>query len=652
MNNLSPGDPLQIGRYRVLSRLGRGGMGTVYLGQAPDGQRAALKVINSEYSQHEQFRMRFRREADAAQRVRRFCTAAVLEAALDGDQLYVVTEFVPGPNLEEAVRSGGPLRGSSLDALAVGVATALTAIHGAGVVHRDLKPSNVLLSPVGPRVIDFGIARALDTLSGVTGTGEIIGTPRYMAPEVLRGEPVSPACDVFSWGCLVAFAASGRAPFGGEALHAVLYQVLNTEPVLEGMETGLRELVTHAMDKDPARRPTSQQLLDHLVGRSAAPEQAAHSVQAVWQQSPPTLAEPAAWAGSGPGGTGVPGGPGTHAVPGGPAASTAPAGPDPYTASTGPDPYAAPGRPGAPAASGGPAPTVPAGAGTHAVPAGAGGAWPQDDTRIPAGVDGGRGRAGGAPAEAVRRKKLIAGAAVAALVAVGGGFGIYLALSAGGPPADLTLLYQDDFTQKSDWSGTYDPANGGKYGYAPEGHYAVDADGENAVQRITAPVPFATAPPATPDPAASPTPTIPGRLLLGADVTVRNGSAGAGEYGLFCRGADATEATRYEFLIDTSGKARIRRAVKSAGGDLTEPAQVEVTKGKPVRLQAECSAGSEGMQLTMWVDGTRVQSVTDPDPLPPGELGMIVRVGESSGATLKTGFDNFTMRGTAPGKKP
>ncbi|GAT70908.1 serine/threonine protein kinase [Planomonospora sphaerica] len=637
MNNLSPGDPLQIGRYRVLSRLGRGGMGTVYLGQASDGQRVALKVINSEYSQHEQFRMRFRREADAAQRVRRFCTAAVLEAALDGDQLYVVTEFVPGPNLEEAVRSGGPLRGSSLDALAVGVATALTAIHGAGVVHRDLKPSNVLLSPVGPRVIDFGIARALDTLSGVTGTGEIIGTPRYMAPEVLRGEPVSPACDVFSWGCLVAFAASGRAPFGGEALHAVLYQVLNTEPVLEGMETGLRELVARAMDKDPGRRPTAQQLLDHLVGRSAAPEQTAHSVQAVWQQSPPTLAEPAAWAGSGPGGPHVPGGSagsGTHAVPGGPGAPTAPAAPSPY---------AVPGGPGDP--------TPAAGAGAHAVPVGSGGPWTQDDTRLPAGGEGGRGRAGGAPAEAVRRKKLIAGAAVAALVAAGG-FGLYLVFSPSGPPTDLTLLYQDDFTQKSDWSGTYDPANGGKYGYAPEGHYAVDADGENAVQRVTAPVPFATAPPATPDPAASPTPTIPGRLLLGADVTVRNGSTGAGEYGLFCRGADATEATRYEFLIDTSGKARIRRAVKSAGGDLTEPAPVEVTKGKPVRLQAECSAGSEGMQLTMWVDGTRVQSVTDPDPLPPGELGMIVRVGESSGATLKTGFDNFTMRGAAPEKKP
>ncbi|MEO3796423.1 protein kinase [Nonomuraea sp. B10E15] len=279
------GETSQIGRYRLLNVLGRGGMGTVHLAEDPAGQRVAVKVINPELTQHEQFRMRFRREADAARRVRRFCTAAVIEAALDGDQLYVVTEYVPGPNLEEAVHRSGPLRGSSLDALAVSVATALTAIHGAGVVHRDLKPSNVLLSPVGPRVIDFGIARALDTLGGVTGTGELVGTPRYMAPEVLRGDPVSPACDVFSWGCLVAYAASGRAPFGGDTLPSIVYQVLNTEPNLDAVEPGLRELVGAALRKDPAARPTAQQLLDHLVGRSAAPEQAAQTVQVTWQQA-------------------------------------------------------------------------------------------------------------------------------------------------------------------------------------------------------------------------------------------------------------------------------------------------------------------------------------------------------------------------------
>ncbi|MET8004303.1 serine/threonine-protein kinase [Nonomuraea glycinis] len=288
------GETSHIGRYRLLRVLGQGGMGTVHLAEDPSGQQVAIKVINPEFSQHEQFRMRFRREADAARRVRRFCTAAVLEAALDGSQLYVVTEYVPGPNLEQAVQQSGPLRGSSLDALAVSVATALIAIHGAGVVHRDLKPSNVLLSPVGPRVIDFGIARALDTLGGVTGTGELIGTPRYMAPEVLRGEPVSPACDVFSWGCLIAYAASGRSPFPGETLPAIVYQVLNTEPNLDDVDPGLRELVMAALRKDPAMRPTAQQLLDHLVGRSAAPEQAAQTVQVAWQKATTPLFEGAA----------------------------------------------------------------------------------------------------------------------------------------------------------------------------------------------------------------------------------------------------------------------------------------------------------------------------------------------------------------------
>lgn len=570
VDDLTSDDPVQIGRYRVLSRLGRGGMGTVYLGDSPEGQRVAIKVINPEYSQHDQFRMRFRREADAAQRVRRFCTAAVIEAALDGDQLYVVTEYVTGPNLEEAVQSGGPLRGSSLDALAVGVATALTAIHAAGVVHRDLKPSNVLLSPFGPRVIDFGIARALDTLSGITGTGEVVGTPRYMAPEVLRGEPVSPACDVFSWGCLIAFAASGRPPFGGEALASVVYQVMNTEPSLENLEPALRELVTYAIAKDPRNRPTSQQLLDHLVGRSAAPEQTAHSVQTVWQQSPPTVHGTGSWA---------------EAL----------------------------------------------AAGQHTGP-GLGASF-----------------AAGPAGRSARRRKLIAGAAVAGLVTVGGALALYLALSPPGPPEGLSSMYQDDFTQsRSGWSGgIYDGS--GPQGYAPEGYYAVDVDGDDPVVRQKAPIPFLTAPPATPDPTASPTPVIPGRLLLGVDVGIRDGSSGLGEYGLFCRGEDAYDATRYEFLLDTSGGARIRKSVKNAGGELTKAVQIDLPKGEPARLQAECSGTPDGVQLTMWVNGEQVQSVLDTGPLPPGEVGLLARVGENGRSQLRASFDNFTLHGALDG---
>lgn len=563
-------------------------MGTVYLGESADGQQVAIKVINSEYSQHERFRMRFRREADAAQRVRRFCTAAVIEAALDGDQLYVVTEYVTGPNLEEAVDSGGPLRGSSLDALAVGVATALTAIHAAGVVHRDLKPSNVLLSPVGPRVIDFGIARALDTLSGMTGTGELLGTPRYMAPEVLRGEPVSPACDVFSWGCLVAFAAMGRAPFGGEALPAVLYQVLNTEPTLEGMEPALHELVTYALAKDPRNRPTSQQLLDHLVGRSAAPEQAAHSVQASWQ--------------------GAPGTPGSA-------------------------PWTGPARP------------------------------PHDGLTISGVPQAGPGHtltgsrsAGGTSAREHSAGRAI-GAAAAALVLLGGALGLGLLLSPSGPPENLALLYQDDFTQSgTGWSGgPYNPlagTSGYGYGYAPEGYYAIDVHGASPVKREQAPIPFVPEPPATPDPMASPTPITPSRILIGTDVTIRSGSGGAGEYGLFCRGEDDNKATRYEFLLDTSGNARIRKTVKSAGGELTKPAQVELPEGKAARVEAECTGVDGGVQLTMWVNGEQAQSHLDPDPLPNGLVGVIARVGENSDAVLRTAFDNFTLRGPAPTGQP
>ncbi|MER5624033.1 serine/threonine-protein kinase [Streptosporangium sp. NPDC002544] len=594
MNNLSPDEPLQIGRYRLLSRLGRGGMGTVYLGESPDGQQVAIKVINSEYSQHERFRMRFRREADAAQRVRRFCTAAVIEAALDGDQLYVVTEYVTGPNLEEAVESGGPLHGSSLDALAVGVATALTAIHAAGVVHRDLKPSNVLLSPVGPRVIDFGIARALDTLSGMTGTGEILGTPRYMAPEVLRGEPVSAACDVFSWGCLMAFAASGRAPFGGEALPAVLYQVLNTEPTLEGMEPALRELVGYALAKDPRHRPTSQQLLDHLVGRSAAPEQTAHSVQASWQGQP-----------AGPANA-----PGTDDLRWTPTSMSSQPG---YTFSG--NPQTGPGH-------------------TLLSPQSDLGIFPRE--------------------QSAKRRKLVIGAAAAALV-VAGAFGLSLALSPGGPPENLTLLYQDDFTQSgTGWSGgTYNPlADTYGYGYAPDGYYAIDVSGYSPIKREQAPIPFVPTPPATPDPTASPTPVTPSRILLGTDITIRSGSVGMGEYGLFCRGEDDNKATRYEFLLDTAGNARIRKTVKSAGGELTKPVKVDLPKGKTARLQAECTGVDGGVQLNMWVNGDRTQSFLDTNPLPNGLVGVIARVGENSDAVLRTAFDNFTLHGPAVTGQP
>src|SRR5690606_26185926 len=222
-----------------------------------------------------------RSEVTAARQVRRFCTAPVLDAQLDGDPLYVVTEYVAGPSLEDAVRGGGPLRGGDLDALAVNIATARTATHGAGIVHRALKPSNVLLSPTGPRVIDFGIARALDAPDGPTRTGQFIGTPAYMAPELMRGEEITPAADVFSWGCVVAYAGTGRAPFGGTTLPQVIDRVTRGEPDLDGLDPAMHDLVARSLAKNPADRPSVKQLIQTLTGGDEPPE------------APPTVAFPA-----------------------------------------------------------------------------------------------------------------------------------------------------------------------------------------------------------------------------------------------------------------------------------------------------------------------------------------------------------------------
>ncbi|NKZ03705.1 serine/threonine-protein kinase [Actinomadura latina] len=282
-------DPRRLGPYRLTARLGRGGMGTVFLGEDDTGRRVAVKVINPELADDEAFHDRFRHEVTAARQVRRFCTAAVLDARLEGDPLYVVTEYVTGPSLDEAVKQGGPLRGGDLEALAVNIATALGAIHGAGIVHRDLKPSNVLLSPTGPRVIDFGIARALDASDGPTRTGQFVGTPAYIAPELMRGEEVTPAADVFSWGCVVAYAGTGRAPFGGGTLPETINRVTSADPDLSGLDPALHALVAGSLAKDPAERPTVKQLIQALTGEDTPPE----TPPATPLATPPPAAPPA-----------------------------------------------------------------------------------------------------------------------------------------------------------------------------------------------------------------------------------------------------------------------------------------------------------------------------------------------------------------------
>ncbi|GAA3443865.1 glycoside hydrolase family 6 protein [Planomonospora venezuelensis] len=262
MDELRDGDPRRIGPYTLLGRLGQGGMGLVYLARDEAGAQVAVKVIHAHLADDPGFRGRFRQEVTAAQRVARFCTAPVLAADVDGALAYLATEFVPGPSLEQAVRTGGPLTGSSLDGLAASIAVALRAIHGAQVVHRDLKPSNVLLSPVGPRVIDFGIARLAEG-SGKTSS-VLVGTPAFMSPEQVKGDPATPASDVFAWGGVLVYAATGHGPFGTGAVPALLYRVAHGEPDLSGLPDRLLPLVTAALAKDPAARPTPQDLLDAL----------------------------------------------------------------------------------------------------------------------------------------------------------------------------------------------------------------------------------------------------------------------------------------------------------------------------------------------------------------------------------------------------
>ncbi|MEV4113364.1 WD40 repeat domain-containing serine/threonine protein kinase [Nonomuraea sp. NPDC049695] len=258
MEALIAGDPQRIGEYWLAGRLGAGGQGVVYDAYDPEGRRVAVKVLHAAGD-----RGRFAKEAAAAGQVASFCTARLLAAELDGGKPYLVSEYVPGPSLREAVRDGRRFTGDDLHRLATAVATALTAIHEAGVVHRDLKPDNVLLGPDGPRVIDFGIARTLDM--SLTRTGELAGTPTYMAPEVLTGQRAGAAADVFAWGAIMVFAATGFDPFGGENLGGVMHRVLTHHPDLSALPPRLAALVEAAMEKDPSVRPSARDLLLALV---------------------------------------------------------------------------------------------------------------------------------------------------------------------------------------------------------------------------------------------------------------------------------------------------------------------------------------------------------------------------------------------------
>ncbi|WP_234352878.1 serine/threonine-protein kinase, partial [Streptomyces sp. NRRL B-1140] len=271
MEKLGPGDPQQIGSYRLLARLGAGGMGHVYLARSERGRTVAVKLVREELAAQEEFRERFRQEVRAARRVGGYWTAPVLDADTEAAVPWVATGYVAGPSLQQVVgHDHGALPERTVRILAAGLAHALKDIHAAGIVHRDLKPSNVLVTIDGPRVIDFGIARALQTVTdgGLTRTGALVGSPGFMAPEQVRGDRITPACDVFCLGSVLAYAATGVLPFGSanSGVHALMFRIAQEEPDLEGVPEGIADLVRDCLRKDPAARPS----LDRVLQRTGA----------------------------------------------------------------------------------------------------------------------------------------------------------------------------------------------------------------------------------------------------------------------------------------------------------------------------------------------------------------------------------------------
>ncbi|MFG2478043.1 serine/threonine-protein kinase [Streptomyces fagopyri] len=271
MEKLGDGDPRQIGVYRLMARLGAGGMGNVYLARSDRGRTVAVKLVRDELAEQEEFRARFRQEVRAARRVGGYWTAPVLDADTEADIPWVATGYVAGPSLQTVVgHDHGALPERSVRILAAGLAHALKDIHAAGLIHRDLKPSNVLVTIDGPRVIDFGIARALETVTdgGLTRTGALVGSPGFMAPEQVRGDRVTPACDIFCLGSVLSYAATGVLPFGATSsgVHAMMFRIAQEDPDLEGVPEGLADLVRHCLRKDPAARPS----LDEILERTGA----------------------------------------------------------------------------------------------------------------------------------------------------------------------------------------------------------------------------------------------------------------------------------------------------------------------------------------------------------------------------------------------
>ena len=289
MRPLEPGDPLQVGKYQILERLGSGGMGRVFLARSPGGRRVAVKLIRSELVGEDDFRARFAREVTAARRVSGAFTAPVIDADPYAPQPWLVTAFIEGPSLGDEVNTRGPMPTGAVMELAAGLAEGLEAIHAAGIVHRDLKPSNVVLAGDGPRIIDFGIARAADS-TWRTGPAHVIGSPGFMSPEQAEGKECGPPSDVFSLGAVLTYAVTGEGPFGSGSADALLYRVVHGQPITNRVPAQLRPIVENCLTKDPRRRPTTSLILaDIELLRSPAQPVADNSVPQSSETVIPTI---------------------------------------------------------------------------------------------------------------------------------------------------------------------------------------------------------------------------------------------------------------------------------------------------------------------------------------------------------------------------
>jgi serine/threonine protein kinase len=271
MEPLRPADPRQVGSYRLLGRLGAGGMGEVFLGESPGRRQVAVKLVRAEHAGDSRFRQRFAREVEAARKVGGFHTAPVVDADPNADPPWLVTAYIPGPSLMTAVKDNGPLPLAQVQGLGAGLAEGLAAIHACGLVHRDLKPGNIILASDGPRIIDFGVARAPDA-SALTMAGSLIGTIAFMSPEQVHGEHVDARSDVFSLGGVLAYAATGHGPFDAETPAAMVFRIANREPNLAAVPEPLRAVVASCLVKDPAGRPSLRELTARLADQNQAPE--------------------------------------------------------------------------------------------------------------------------------------------------------------------------------------------------------------------------------------------------------------------------------------------------------------------------------------------------------------------------------------------